>query len=186
MLSHFSHVGLPETPWTMACQAPLSMGFSRQEYWSGLPFPSPNMTWDKPKRPSLKLSEIGSLGCLLGLCWHDWAWGTQFSCAIWLEYNIYCLKLFCFGILALFWPFAQREQAFLEFCVFAYWCFWVASFFSFKSVIREAEEPRKLTTVLFLESRGPCWFAFFLGPLNLLIFVLYTMPRVLSCTWREE
>ena len=29
------------TPWTVACQAPLSMGFSRQEYWSGLPFPSP-------------------------------------------------------------------------------------------------------------------------------------------------
>ena len=28
-------------PWTLACQAPLSMGFSRQEYWSGLPFPSP-------------------------------------------------------------------------------------------------------------------------------------------------
>ena len=29
------------TPWTVACQAPLPMGFSRQEYWSGLPFPSP-------------------------------------------------------------------------------------------------------------------------------------------------
>ena len=29
------------TPWTVAYQAPPSMGFSRQEYWSGLPFPSP-------------------------------------------------------------------------------------------------------------------------------------------------
>ena len=29
------------TPWTAACQAPLSLGFSKQEYWSGLPFPSP-------------------------------------------------------------------------------------------------------------------------------------------------
>ena len=29
------------TPWAVACQAPLSMGFSRQEYWSGLPFPPP-------------------------------------------------------------------------------------------------------------------------------------------------
>ena len=29
------------TPWTVACQAPLSMGFTKQEYWSGLPFPSP-------------------------------------------------------------------------------------------------------------------------------------------------
>ena len=29
------------TPWTVACQAPLSVGFSKQEYWSGLPSPSP-------------------------------------------------------------------------------------------------------------------------------------------------
>ena len=35
------HVRLFETPWTVAHQAPLSMGFPRQEYWSGLPFPSP-------------------------------------------------------------------------------------------------------------------------------------------------
>ena len=41
MLSRFSHVRLFETPWTVAHQAPLSMGCSRQEYWSGLPFPSP-------------------------------------------------------------------------------------------------------------------------------------------------
>ena len=33
------------TPWTVACQAPLSMGFSRQEYWSRLPFPSPNVAY---------------------------------------------------------------------------------------------------------------------------------------------
>ena len=36
-----SCVGIFETPWTVAHQAPPSMGFSRQEYWSGLPFPSP-------------------------------------------------------------------------------------------------------------------------------------------------
>ena len=36
-----SHVRLFATPWTVAHQAPLSMGFSRQEYWSWLPFPSP-------------------------------------------------------------------------------------------------------------------------------------------------
>ena len=41
MLSPFSHVRLTATLWTMACQAPLSMRFSRQEYQSGLPFPSP-------------------------------------------------------------------------------------------------------------------------------------------------
>ena len=38
-----SRVRLFATPWTAAYQAPLSMGFSRQEYWSGLPLPSPNM-----------------------------------------------------------------------------------------------------------------------------------------------
>ena len=36
-----SHVQLFMTPWTATCQAPLSLGFSRQECWSGLPFPSP-------------------------------------------------------------------------------------------------------------------------------------------------
>ena len=41
MLSCFSSVRLYATLWTVACQAPLSMGFSRQEYWNGLPFPSP-------------------------------------------------------------------------------------------------------------------------------------------------
>ena len=41
MLSHFSRVRLFATPWTAARQAPLSMGFSRHEYWSGLPWPPP-------------------------------------------------------------------------------------------------------------------------------------------------
>ena len=41
LLSLFSHVWFLATPWTVAHQAPLSLGFSRQEHWSGLPFPSP-------------------------------------------------------------------------------------------------------------------------------------------------
>ena len=41
LLSHFSCVWLCATPWTAAYQAPPSMGFSRQEYWSGVPLPSP-------------------------------------------------------------------------------------------------------------------------------------------------
>ena len=41
LLSHFSRVRLCATPETAAHQAPLSLGFSRQEHWSGLPFPSP-------------------------------------------------------------------------------------------------------------------------------------------------
>ena len=46
-----SHVQLFGNPWTVAYQAPPSMGFSRQEYWSGLPFPSPG---DVPD-PGIKL-----------------------------------------------------------------------------------------------------------------------------------
>ena len=45
------------TPWTLALQAPLSMGFSRQEYWSGLPFPSPGDLPDpgiEPTAPALQ------------------------------------------------------------------------------------------------------------------------------------
>ena len=41
LLSHFSHVRLCAPPETAAHQASLSLGFSRQEHWSGLPFPSP-------------------------------------------------------------------------------------------------------------------------------------------------
>ena len=41
LLSHFSHVRLCETPQTAAHEAPPSLEFSRQEHWSGLPFPSP-------------------------------------------------------------------------------------------------------------------------------------------------
>ena len=41
LLSHFSHVRLCVTPWMAAHQAPRSLGFSKQEHWSGLPFPSP-------------------------------------------------------------------------------------------------------------------------------------------------
>ena len=40
-MKSLSHVGLLATPWTAAYQAPPPMGFSRQEYWSGVPLPSP-------------------------------------------------------------------------------------------------------------------------------------------------
>ena len=51
MLSHFSHVRLWATLWTAACQAPLSMGFSKQEYWSGLPCPLPGDLPDPGIKP---------------------------------------------------------------------------------------------------------------------------------------
>ena len=43
LLSHFSHVQLCATPQMAAYQAPPPMGFARQEYWSGLPLPSPTL-----------------------------------------------------------------------------------------------------------------------------------------------
>ena len=51
MLSRFSGVRLFVTLWTAVHQAPLLMGFSRQEYWSGLPFPSPGA----PSDPGIEL-----------------------------------------------------------------------------------------------------------------------------------
>ena len=48
-LSRFSRVRLCVTPWMAAHQAPPSLGFSRQEHWSGLPFPSPIQESEKVK-----------------------------------------------------------------------------------------------------------------------------------------
>ena len=59
----FSHVQLFVTPWTVAYWAPLSMGFSRQECWSGLPFPSPGDLPDpgiKPRSPALQADALPS------------------------------------------------------------------------------------------------------------------------------
>ena len=61
MLSHFSRVQLFETPWTVSLQSPLSMGFSRQESWSGLPFPSPgNLPGPEiePRSPALQADSL--------------------------------------------------------------------------------------------------------------------------------
>ena len=49
------------TPWTVACEVPLSMGFSRQEYWSRLPFPSPGDRPNpgiEPRFPALKADSL--------------------------------------------------------------------------------------------------------------------------------
>jgi len=51
------------TPWTVACQASLPMDFSRQEYWSGLPFPSPGdlpSPGIEPRSPALQADSLPS------------------------------------------------------------------------------------------------------------------------------
>ena len=58
-----SHVGLFVTPWTVACQAPLSIGFFRQEYWNGLPCPPPGYLPNpgiKPSSPALQADSLPS------------------------------------------------------------------------------------------------------------------------------
>ena len=57
------------TPWTVACQASLSMGFSRQEYWSGMPFPSPGDLPNpgiKPRSPASRADPLPSMGFYQG------------------------------------------------------------------------------------------------------------------------
>ena len=56
VLSRFSHVRLFATLWTVAHQAPLCVGFSRQEYWSGLPFPPPGDLPDLGIKPASLMS----------------------------------------------------------------------------------------------------------------------------------
>ena len=59
LLSHFGHVRLFATPWTIACQAPLSMEFSRQEYWGGLPCPPPGGLPNPRIKPASHVCHVG-------------------------------------------------------------------------------------------------------------------------------
>ena len=60
VLNRFSRVHFFATLWTVACQAPLSMQFPRQEYWSGLPFATPEDLPDPGIKPrSLAFAELG-------------------------------------------------------------------------------------------------------------------------------
>ena len=65
LLSHVSHVPVCETPWTVARQALLSMGFSRQGYWSGLPCPPPGDLPNPGIKPSTVPGKPGQLVILL-------------------------------------------------------------------------------------------------------------------------
>ena len=70
LLSHFSHVRLCVTPQTVAHQAPPSLGFSRQEHWSGLPFPSPLSLLFSHKYPVLKQLVKKDYHFCIELPWH--------------------------------------------------------------------------------------------------------------------
>ena len=66
-----SHVQLFATPWTAACQAPLSMGFSRQEYWNGLPFLLQGISWPRDQ------THISRIGRRILYHWDTWAAGDD-------------------------------------------------------------------------------------------------------------
>ena len=66
------------TPWTVACQAPLSMGFSREEYWSALPFPTPGDLPDPGIEPASPAWQADSWP-LSHLGRPSWWWGRQQS-----------------------------------------------------------------------------------------------------------
>ena len=91
-------------PWTVACQAPLSMGFSRQPYWSGLPFPSPGILPNpriEPRSPALKADSLppklqGKPKFLYTPLWKN-KWKQSFL--------PYCLPLFIPTPLPFFLPF---------------------------------------------------------------------------------
>ena len=77
----FSHAGLLATPWTAAYQAPPSMGFSRQEYWSGVPLPSPHRytTMCKIAHGNLLESTGSSVQCS-ALTWLGRLWSEGGKC----------------------------------------------------------------------------------------------------------
>ena len=78
-VSYFSHVRLFVTPWTVACQSPLSMGFSRQEYWSGLSCPPPGeSSWPKDQ------THVSCVSCIAGRFFTHWAtWEACFTTNLW-------------------------------------------------------------------------------------------------------
>ena len=73
VLSCFSHAQLFVTLWTETCQALLSMGFSRQEYWSGFLYPPPGDLPDpriKPRSPVLHMDSLLGHCWVFQICWH--------------------------------------------------------------------------------------------------------------------
>ena len=81
-----SRIWLFVTPWTVAHQTPLSMGFSRQDYWSGLPFPSPisGMARSKCMHLNFWYRHILSKGLypvhiLINSTWKIWFWDKLFN-----------------------------------------------------------------------------------------------------------
>ena len=112
LLSRFSRVWLYVTPWTAAHQVPLSLGFSRQEHWSGLTFPSPmhesekwkwshsvvsNSSWPHGLQPTRLLHPWDFPGKSTGVgchCLLRWPWISPFN-SLNLSFLIYKIITKC-------------------------------------------------------------------------------------------
>ena len=101
-----SHVWLFATPWTVACQTPLSMGFSRQEYWSRLPFPPPGDLPNpgiKPTSPALERWILyhwatgEALQILLTQSWNEIPLGNDLLLYESISSHYHSYALMCFG-----------------------------------------------------------------------------------------
>ena len=127
----FSHSVVSDsftTPWTVACQAPLSMGFFRQDYWSGLLFPSPGasswprggtciscIVWFFIAEPLYISSKWVTLVWVIDL----W-WGFPFSCFLSLNYSFFpiCPNLILGPQHVLMWITVEQDNlVFSLFCV---------------------------------------------------------------------
>ena len=85
-----SCVRLLATPWTATYQAPPSMGFSRQEYWSGVPLPSPTKLWQHIKKQRHYFADKGPSSQSYGFSSsYVWMWGLEYK-------ESWALKNWCF------------------------------------------------------------------------------------------
>ena len=123
-----SRVGLFATLWTIAHQALLSMGFSRQDYWSGLPFPSPGDLPDpgiEPRSPALEADALTSEPP-----GRQWMWQREKMKRVLISLrknvmdpdNIHngCVCLQRFASLSLQWKILDLSETGFEECVFQF------------------------------------------------------------------
>ena len=92
MLSCFSPVQLFEIPWTIACQAPLSMGFFRWEYWSGFPCPPPgDLSGPEIKSMALRSPALAGRFFTTSTTWKAHSWHTVFNWICIIQFTDYKL-----------------------------------------------------------------------------------------------
>ena len=137
MLSCFSRVWLCEIPWVVSCQAPLSVGFSRQEYWSGLPCPSPGDLPDPGMESPSFVSPTLAVGSFItSATWEDRKYNREILC-IYLVHGNGNILISCSTIsqpgswpwdnLSNLWEFMFLKHAIICVCVYLVPCNFISS-----------------------------------------------------------